>query len=215
MDLIAGPASRRTSRRSRWIAAAAAVGIGLTLGAAGIAAAADPTPTPTPRAGSEAAPQGPPPGAPGMHRGHGRGPGGPGGPGGGPGMRGAVHGEFVVPDGAGWRTIAVQRGVVTAVSSTSLTVKSKDGYTKTYVITATTMVNAARDGIGSIKKNDEVAVDATVKNGTATAVHVRDLSQIKAQRKDFGPPPGRGPKAPDGTPASPSSFDGDAGAQPA
>jgi hypothetical protein len=215
MDEITGPEPRRSSRASRWIGAAAAVGIGVTLGAAGIAAAA-PDPSPSPSAGSKVAPGAPAPGGPGMpgmRHGHGmRGEGGPGGF----GMRGAVHGEFTVPDGTGWRTVAMQRGAVTAVSSTSLTVKSKDGYTKTYVITATTLVNAARDGIGSIKTGDEVAVVATVKSGTATAVDVRDVSQIREQRKQFAPPGGPGgpgapgpggPAAPGGTPASPSSYD--------
>jgi len=211
MDEITGPAPRRSSRASRWIGGAAAVGIGVTLGAVGIAAAADPTPTPSAAPNGQGAPPGPPPGGPGMH--HMRGP-----RGGGPGEmgpRGAVHGEFVVPDGTGWRTVAMQRGAVTSVSSTSLSVKSKDGYTRTYVVTAKTLVNAARDGIGSIKTGDEVGVVATVKSGTATAVDVRDLTQLKVQRDTFGPPPGRpgGPPAPGGTPASPSSYvddDGDA-----
>jgi hypothetical protein len=221
MDVIAGPEPQRASRRNRWIGGAAAVGIGITLGAAGIAAAADPTPTPTPSGGATAqvAPPGAPPGGPGMgmHRGRGMREGGPG-----PGRlgpRGAVHGEFTVPDGTGWRTVAMQRGTVTDVSSTSLTVKSADGYTKTYVITATTMVNAQRDGIGSIKDGDEVAVVATVKSGTATANDVRDVTQLKAHRKEFGPPgrpaPGQAPPAPGGTPASPSNYDEGSDAQPA
>jgi hypothetical protein len=216
MDEIVGPEPRRSSRAARWIGGAAAVGIGITLGAAGIAAAAS-DPSPSPPAGTVAPGQpGPPPGGPGMGMGRGHGMRGEGGPGL-MGMRGAVHGEFTVPDGTGWRTIAMQRGAVTAVSSTSLSVKSKDGYTRTYVITATTLVNAARDGIGSIKTGDEVGVMATVKSGTATAVDVRDVSQIQKQRKDFGPPPGMmgKPRAPGGTPASPSSYDQGGAAQPA
>jgi hypothetical protein len=213
MDVIAGAEPRPTSRWARWIGGAAAVGLGITLGAAGIATAADPTPTPSPKAGTQATPPGPP-GGPGMHRGHGRGDRGPGG--GGLGLRGAVHGEFVVPDGTGWRTVAVQRGTVTAVSSTSLTVKSKDGYTRTYVLTAKTLVNAGRDGIATVKKDEEVAVVATVVSGTAKAVHVRDLTLMKDQREQFGwPGGGRGHEAPGGTPASPSSFDRNADAQPA
>jgi hypothetical protein len=213
MDVIGEPEPRRSSRRARWLGGAAAAGVGVILGAAGIAAAADPTPTPSPSAGSQVAPPGTPPvGGPGLHRGLRR---GPGGPGRGLGMRGAVHGEFVVPDGAGWRTVALQRGVVTAVSSTSLTVKSKDGYIRTYVLTAKTLVNAGRDGISTVKNGEEVGVAATVKGGTATADDVRDLTQIRAQRKSFGPPPGSGPNAPEGTPASPSSYNGDGSGQPA
>jgi hypothetical protein len=128
-----------------------------------------------------------------------------------------------VPDGTGWRTVAVQRGVVTAVSSTSLTVKSKDGYSATYVVTAKTLVDAARDGIATVKKDENVAVVATVAGGTSTADEVRDLTKIQAQRKEWGPPPGGfgpggarpGQPAPGGTPASPSSYDDAGGAQPA
>ena len=220
MDVITGHEPARQSRTPRVLSALAAVGIGITLGAAGIAAAADdPTPTPTPSAGGNAqpAPSGGPHGF-GMRHGH-----GPRGGPGGPGLRGAVHGEFVVPDGTGWKTVAMQRGEVTSVSSTAITVKSKDGYTKTYVVTADTMVNAARDGIGSIKKGEDVAVVAEVKSGTATAVDIRDLTQLKEHRRDFGPPPGGpGPgvpapngTAPQGTPASPSSYDEGSDAQPA
>ena len=219
MDEIAGPEPLRRLSRARRIGVAVAAGIGITLGAAGIAAAAaDPSPTPSPGTSAQTAPQGAPPGARGMHPGRGPrgGMGGMGGGMGGPGMRGAVHGQFVVPDGTGWRTVAMQRGVVTAVSSTSLTVKSKDGYTKTYVLTAKTLVNAGRDGIATVKKDQEVAVVATVKGHTSTAVDVRDLSLIKAQRKEFRPPPGGpGPAAPRGTPASPSSYDESGDAQPA
>lgn len=216
MDVITGTEPTRERRTPRWLGTLAAVGIGITLGAAGIAAAADdPTPSPGPSAGSDIKPAqpGPGPGGPGMR--HKRG--GPGGELGGPGPRGAVHGEFVVPDGTGWKTVAMQRGVVTSVSSTAITVKSKDGYAKTYVVTADTMVNAARDGIGSIKDGDEVAVVAEVAGGTSKAVDVRDVTQLKAHRKDFGPPPGerRGPDAPGGTPASPSSYDETGDAQPA
>ena len=215
MDEIAGPPSRPSTRTKHWVGGLAAVGIGVVLGAAGIAAAApDPTQSPAPGQQGQNARPGPLPDGMGMHRGHGkRGDEGPGGP----GMRGAVHGEFVVPDGTGWRTVAMQRGEVTSVSSTALTVKSKDGYTKTYVITASTLVNAARDGIGSIKKGDQVAVVATVKSGTATAEDVRDLSTLRAHRDSFGPPPGPpgDPAAPGGTPASPSSYDTGAAAQPA
>lgn len=212
MDDIAGHAPRRTSRPRRF-AVAAAAGLGIALGAAGIAAAAaDPTASPSPGPGTQGAPPASPPG-PGMRHGQGLGERGRGGL----GPRGAVHGEFVVPDGTGWRTVSVQRGVVTAVSGTSLTVKSKDGYTRTYALTPTTMVNAGRDGIGSVKKGEQVAVVANVKSGAATAVDVRDLTQLKAHRKELGPPPGgRGRKQPGGTPASPSSFDaGGAAAQPA
>lgn len=218
MDEISfGTDRERRSRRMRRAGMVAAAGVGITLGAAGIAAAAG-SPSPTPSGGTTAqtAPA-PPDGGPGDHRmarrGRMGGPmGGPGmaGPGGrrGLGMRGAVHGELVVPNGSGgWRTVQVQRGKVTAVSKTSLTVKSDDGYTKTYAVTASTLVDAARDGISTVAKGEKVAVLATVSGGTSTATEVRDLTKIEAGHKKWGPPPGGGaPPAPGGTPATPGSY---------
>jgi hypothetical protein len=76
--------------------------------------------------------------------------GGPGNPGGlgGPGslLRGAAglgavqHGEFTVQGSDGKPVVmTVQRGSVTAASSTSVTVKSTDGFTATYAIDANTV----------------------------------------------------------------------------
>jgi hypothetical protein len=105
-------------------------------------------------------------------RGH-HGMGGPGGPGM-MGPRGALHGELVVPqrDGTGTQTVVVQSGTVTAVSATSLSVKSSDGYTATYVITSSTRVAARSGGITSLKKGDEVHVAATKSGSTSTALMV-------------------------------------------
>jgi hypothetical protein len=47
----------------------------------------------------------------------------------------SLHGEFVVRDGMGGYTTALsQTGTVTASSPTSITVRSDDGYSQTYVI---------------------------------------------------------------------------------
>ena len=66
----------------------------------------------------------------------------------GPGQRGggmfgeALHGEFVTAkDGGGYETIATQKGEVTAVSESSITVKSADGYSRTYTVNSDTKVN--------------------------------------------------------------------------
>lgn len=111
------------------------------------------------------------------HDGWGKGPGGRhGGPGGFAmmGPRGALHGELVVPqrDGTGTQTVVVQTGEVTAVSAKSLSLKSSDGYTATYVITSTTRVAARSGGISSLKKGDTVSVLATKSGSTLTAVMV-------------------------------------------
>jgi hypothetical protein len=112
------------------------------------------------------------------------------GPGGRFGIRGlgpaagpAIHGENTVPDGkGGYQTIDDQTGTVSAVSTTSITVKSADGFTKSYTVTADTVVDAKRDGISSIKTGDTVYLSATVTNGTATATSVTDTSLVKTAR---------------------------------
>jgi hypothetical protein len=97
------------------------------------------------------------------------------------GLGGALHGEHVVKqaDGDGYETIAFQRGEVTEVSNDSLTVKSEDGFTRTYAVTGETFVGAAREGIDSVEVGDEVAVQATVSGDKATASVVRDVEQFR------------------------------------
>ncbi|WP_026256897.1 hypothetical protein [Actinopolymorpha alba] len=104
------------------------------------------------------------------------------------GMGGALHGEFVIPkDGGGYQTLLTQRGAVQSVSDTSITVKSDDGYTKTYAVKADTVVNATRDGIGSVKKGTTVRVVASESGDTATALRIADESALKGLRRDLMP----------------------------
>ncbi len=100
-----------------------------------------------------------------------------------------LHGEFVVrgkADGE-YQTIAVQRGSVQSVSASALTLKSADGFVKTYAVVEESLVNAQRDGIGSVEKGDSVGVVATVDGDSATAVRVVDLSQRKATWEKLRP----------------------------
>lgn len=172
-----------TPVRTRIIAAAAVVA-GLAAGVTGVALA-DSTPSstvsPTPSASPSADPRGdgarPPKGdRPGGRHGLGKLAG-----------RGALHGEFVVPDGnGGFRTMVVQRGEVTAISKTEITVVSEDKFSTTYAVTADTLVNAARDGITTIKKGATVNVAATKVGSKATAVHIGDQSARKTMRERMG-----------------------------
>jgi hypothetical protein len=106
------------------------------------------------------------------------GPGGPGGPGGQRGAIGApgpaavdatsLHGEFVVPDGAGgYSTVLTQSGEVTAISPTSITVRSEDGYTQTFVIPST-----AGNAGAPFAVDDQVVVRATRDGQTATVTNI-------------------------------------------
>ena len=85
----------------------------------------------------------------------------------------------------------MQNGRVTAVSTTSITLKSADGFTKSYVVTSSTLVDAQRDGIGSVKVGNQASVQATVSGSTAMAISIADLTLLQQERPDFGmAPPG-------------------------
>src|SRR3981081_2904206 len=69
----------------------------------------------------------------------------------------SLHGEFVVPDGAGgYTTVLTQTGTVTAISPTSITVRSEDGFSQTYVIPST-----AGNASAPFAMDDRVVVRAT------------------------------------------------------
>ena len=144
-----------------------------TLSSPPSAAAATPAPTPLPSGRP-----GPP--GPGFHRfgGFGLGFGG---------LFGALHGQLVVgKPGGGYQTVDVQTGQVTAVSTTSITLKSADGFTKSYVVTGSTLVDAQRDGIGSVKAGHQATVLATVSGSTATAASINDLTLWQQGHAGFG-----------------------------
>ncbi|MGE5288834.1 MAG: hypothetical protein ACM3ML_16870 [Micromonosporaceae bacterium] len=186
-------ASRRRLARPFVVTGVVALVVGA---AAGVAAAVNGAATPPPTA-SQSAATATPSAAPVPGRWHGFA--GPKSPrfGGfafaGPGALGAVHGEFVVPkSGGGYQTIDTQRGSVTAVSSTSITVKSADGFTKTYPVTSGTIVDSKRDGISSIKVGDQALITATVSGSTATAANIVDITNLQHQAQQFfqqAPPP--------------------------
>lgn len=102
------------------------------------------------------------------------GPGGQRGAIGGPGAAALeLHGEFVVPNGAdGYTTELTQSGTVTAISATSITVRSEDGYTQTYVIP-----NAAGSANAPVAVDDEVVVRATRDGQTATVTSIGNPPQ--------------------------------------
>ncbi len=83
----------------------------------------------------------------------------------------ALHGEVIVPNSDGtFTTLVVQRGEVTAVSATSITVKSADGFTQEYAVTADSKIRVAGGGgaIGDVKVGDAVGVRATKSGSTVT-----------------------------------------------
>lgn len=206
LSSFASRGPRLRSRRPMVIAGIAVVGL---LGGAGAAlattesaapalaskaVAATPTPAPSPA---------PSPGGPGRAL-HGfAGPGF----GGRAGLFGALHGQFVTAkSGGGYQTVDFQNGQVTAVSATSITLRSADGYSHAYTITSSTIVDAQRDGIGSVKVGNQASLSATASRGTATAIQITDLTLLRQGRHAFGyqehawsslagPPPASGSQA--------------------
>jgi hypothetical protein len=168
-----------SEKRWRLLGTVAAVAVTTTAGGVAWAATnADPTPSPSASPSTPSTPNQQQPGGPGKggfgHRGE-------------FGMSGALHGEFVVPkDGGGYQTVATQQGDVTAVSKDSITVKSEDGYSRTYTVAAETLVNSARDGISSIKTGSKVTVSAVVANNTATATTINDGTARDAAGQKWG-----------------------------
>ena len=120
------------------------------------------------------------------------------------GRGGVLHGQVTIQKpGGGYETLDVQRGTVTAVSATSLAVKSTDGYTTTYAVASDTLVDAKARGIGSVKNGDTVLVTATA-GSKRTAVNVVDITAIKTRRASLGFP--TNPAKPKiVTPATPSA----------
>ena len=96
-----------------------------------------------------------------------------------------LHGSYVVedPDG-GYRTVLSQHGEVTAVSATSLTVRSEDGFTTTYRLTDDTAVLSGPDGTDDVEEGAEVAVTAVRDGDSPRALHVVDLSQMQDRLRE-------------------------------
>jgi hypothetical protein len=90
----------------------------------------------------------------------------------------ALHGEATL-GGEQHRVVDFQRGVVQDVSATSLTVKSEDDFTATYVLNADTKVHKQGDPakIADIKTGDHVRVLALKDGSTVTAKVVGDRGQ--------------------------------------
>jgi hypothetical protein len=102
------------------------------------------------------------------------------------GLGGVLHGEFTAPKpGGGFQTVDVQRGEVTSVSGSSITVKSDDGFTKTYTVDNNTLVNAGNNGIADVAKGDTVQIVAIKSGSTVHAVDVADLTKIKDLRGKY------------------------------
>jgi hypothetical protein len=90
-------------------------------------------------------------------------------------LRRALHGEATL-GGERHQVLAFQRGTVEAVSTTSMTVQSKDGFTATYGLNSETRVRKQGEqaAVSDIKLKDKVRVVATKDGSALTAMTVGD-----------------------------------------
>ncbi len=143
------------------LALAGGVGVGI--------AAADPSPTPTAPSASSPSTSAKPSAGPNAsakgQRGHHRGL-----------QARALHGEATVGGKKKTRVIDFQRGAVTKADSTSVTVKSVDGFSATYVVDTQTKVRKEKKeaAIADVKAGDRVRVVAVKDGSTVTAKRIGD-----------------------------------------
>ncbi len=85
----------------------------------------------------------------------------------------ALHGEATL-GGKQARVVVFQRGTVTTVDHTSVTVISLDGFTATYLLADTTKIRRGKDKIaaGDIKTADRVRVRGIKQGETTTATRI-------------------------------------------
>lgn len=91
-----------------------------------------------------------------------------------PVLRRLAHGQITVHTKAGYRTVLIQRGEITADSGDKVTVKSGDSYTYTYTTTSDTKVRIDRQKSSADKlgTGDRVMV-VSGSNGTAVRISAR------------------------------------------
>jgi hypothetical protein len=90
-----------------------------------------------------------------------------------------LHGEVVLAkEGGGTQTVLVQKGTVTEVGATGVTVRSGDGFTTSYTVNGDTVVRADSDRIDSVAKDEEVVVVAPKSGDNHTATAVVDLTDL-------------------------------------
>jgi hypothetical protein len=84
-----------------------------------------------------------------------------------------LHGEVVLSkDGGGTETMVIQRGELSEVSATSISVKSADGFARTYAVNSETAVNGEKTGTSKLAKGEELIVSALESGSTLTARHI-------------------------------------------
>lgn len=103
------------------------------------------------------------------------------------------HGEFT-GSGKAHRTIDFQRGTVTAVSSTSMTVRSADGFSRDYTFGPKTKVTREKQpsSPSALRSGDRIFVAAVKEADGLHAARVRDHGNTPAKPRSGTPAPASG-----------------------
>lgn len=90
----------------------------------------------------------------------------------------ALHGEVTL-GGKKHQVVDFQRGTVSEVSATSITVRSADGFSATYAVDAKTKVRHAKESatIADVKSGDKVRVVAIKDGSSTTAKRIADRTR--------------------------------------
>ena len=91
------------------------------------------------------------------------------------------HGQITVRTKTGDQVLDIQRGQVTSVSATSVTVRSTDGFTATYAVSGTSTVRVQKktSTIADVHTGDQVAVAALHTGNTDTIRRIADAGPAK------------------------------------
>jgi hypothetical protein len=91
------------------------------------------------------------------------------------------HGQITVRTKTGDQTLDIQRGQVTSVSATSVTVRSTDGFTATYAVSGTSTVRVQKktSTIADVHNGDQVAVAGLHTGNTDTIRRIADAGPAK------------------------------------
>jgi hypothetical protein len=108
--------------------------------------------------------------------------GGPGGLGmGSAALNAAVHSEYVVLQDSSYVAMAGQKGTVTKVSATSLTVKSEDGFSRTYAVGSDVQVTQGMRQRGSGTASSPLSMSTVTTGATVRVTALKDSDTYTAQ----------------------------------
>lgn len=117
--------------------------------------------------------------------------GGPGGLGMGMGgLNAAIHSEYVILQDSSYVTMASQAGTVTDVSSDSLTVKSEDGFSRTYAVGADVQVSEGIRQRGSGSTGGTLGISEVTSGSTVRVTALKSSDSYTAQTILLGTAPG-------------------------